>query len=65
LGIGAISLHLGGVSHTVEKLSTKATTLLETSLQSKACTQNYGPSKSQESQFWEISGFPFWSPETK
>jgi hypothetical protein len=28
LGIALISLHVGGVPHTVEKISTRATTLL-------------------------------------
>jgi hypothetical protein len=40
-----ISLRVDGVPHMVEKLSTRATTLLWTSLQLKVCTQSYGPPK--------------------
>jgi hypothetical protein len=47
-------LRAGGVWHTFEKLSTKATTLLQTSFQSEVCTQSYGPPKSRESQLWEF-----------
>ncbi len=38
----------------IEKLSTRAITLLQTSPQSKVCTQIYGPPKLWESQFWEF-----------
>jgi hypothetical protein len=47
-------LHVGGVWHTVGKLSTRATTLLQTSSQSKVWTQIYGPPNSRESQLWEF-----------
>jgi hypothetical protein len=52
--ITLISLCSGDVRHTVGKLLTKATTLLETSSQSNVCTQNYEPKKLWESQFWEF-----------
>jgi hypothetical protein len=42
------------VQHTIGKLSTKVITLLETSSQSKVCTQSYGAPKSRESQLWEF-----------
>jgi hypothetical protein len=54
LGIDPISLHVGGVQHIIEKLSTRATTLLQTSFQLEVCTQSYGAPKSQESQLWEF-----------
>jgi hypothetical protein len=54
LGVAPILLFVGGVTHTVEKLSMRAINLLQTSLQLEVCTQNYGPPKSQESQFWEF-----------
>jgi hypothetical protein len=38
------------VRHTVEKLSTRATTLLQTALRSEVCSQSYGASKSRESR---------------
>ncbi len=43
-----------GMPHTVEKISTMATTLLQTSSQSDVYTQSYGPLKSQKSQFKEF-----------
>jgi hypothetical protein len=43
-----------GVSHTVGKLSMRATTLLDTSSQSEVFTQSYGPPKLWESQLWEF-----------
>ncbi len=46
-------MFLGGLLHTVGKLSTRVTTLLQISFQSEVCTQSYGPPKLQESQFWE------------
>ncbi len=49
-----ISLCIGGVRHTIGKLWMRATTLLETSPQSKVCTQSYGPLMSWESQFREF-----------
>jgi hypothetical protein len=39
--------------HIVEKLSTRATTFLLTSLQSKVFTRSYGPPKVRKSQFWD------------
>ncbi len=44
----------GGVPHTIENLLTRATTLLQTSSQSKVFTQSYGPPKSRESQLWKF-----------
>jgi len=42
--INLISLCAGGVQHTIEKLSTRATTLLQTSSPSEVCTANlWGP----------------------
>jgi hypothetical protein len=41
-------------SYTVGKLSTRATTFLQTSYQSHVYTQSYGPIKLQESQLWEF-----------
>jgi len=49
-----ISLCAIGMPHTVEKLSTMATTFLWTSPQSKVYTQSYGPPKLRESQFREF-----------
>jgi hypothetical protein len=45
LGIAPISLRVGGMRHIVEKISTRATTLLQTSSQSEVYRQNYGPLK--------------------
>jgi hypothetical protein len=42
------------VPHTVGKLSTRATTLLQTASRSELCTRSYAPSKSRESQ---LAGF--------
>jgi hypothetical protein len=42
------------MQHIVGKLSTRATTLLQNSSQSKVCTQNYGPPKSRKSQLWKF-----------
>jgi hypothetical protein len=44
--IALIYLRVGGVPHTVGKFSTKATTLLEISPQSKVYTRSYGPIES-------------------
>jgi hypothetical protein len=49
-GITLISLRVGGMRHIVEKLSMRATTLLQTSSQLEAYTQSYGPPKLWESQ---------------
>ncbi len=40
--------------HIVGKLSTRATTFLQTSLQLKVCTRSYAPLKLRESQLWEF-----------
>jgi hypothetical protein len=52
--IDPIYLSTDNVRHTVGKLSTKATTLLETTPQSEVCSQSYGAPKSHESQ---LAGF--------
>ncbi len=55
-GIDPIYLAADNVSHTVEKLSMRATTLFQISLQSEICLQSYGASKSRESRragFWD------------
>jgi hypothetical protein len=44
----------GGVPHIVAKLLMRATTFSYTSLQSKVCTQSYGPPKPQESKCWKF-----------
>jgi hypothetical protein len=43
-----------GVRHIVGKILTRPTTLLQTSSQSKVCTQSYGTSKLQEFQPWQF-----------
>jgi len=48
-GIDPIYLATGGVPHIVGNLSTRATTLLQTALQSEVCSQSYGAPKLQES----------------
>jgi hypothetical protein len=58
-------LRVGGVWHTVEKLSTKATTLFWTSSQSKFCTQRYGGPKVAKVPILAILGLPLGSLETK
>jgi hypothetical protein len=55
-----ISLRANDVPHIVRKLSTKAITFISTSLQSEACTQSYGPTKSQETQFRDKMTFGCW-----
>jgi len=52
--IDPIYLVLGGVPHIVGKISTRATTLLQTAPQSEVCSQSYGAPKSRESQ---LAGF--------
>jgi hypothetical protein len=52
--IDPIYLAAGNVRHTVGKLSTRATTLLQTASRSELCTRSYAPSKSRESQ---LAGF--------
>ncbi len=60
--IDPIYLAAEGVRHTVEKLSMKATTLLQTTSRFEVCSQSYGVPKSWESQlarFWDShSGVP-------
>jgi len=53
LGIDPIPLRADGMQHTFKNISTKATTLLQTSCPSEICLQNYGP-KSWESQLWQF-----------
>jgi hypothetical protein len=48
--IDPIYLATGGVPHIVGKLSTRATTFLQTTPQPEVCLQNSGAPKSQESQ---------------
>jgi len=43
-------MRASGVRHIVEKLSTRATTLVKNLSQSEVATQSYGAPKSQESQ---------------
>jgi hypothetical protein len=50
----SISLRVGDMPHTIEKLLTRAITLLQTSSQSEVFTQSYGPPKSRESQLWKF-----------
>jgi hypothetical protein len=52
--IALISLHTGGMLHTVGKFLKRVTTFLQTSLQSKVCTQIYEPPKLWEFQFWKF-----------
>jgi hypothetical protein len=54
LEISLISLCAGDVPHIARKLLTRATTLLQTSSQSKVYTQNYRLPKLWESQFQEL-----------
>ncbi len=49
-GINLIYLAAEGVQHIVEKLSTIATTLLQTASQSEVFLQSYGALKSRKSQ---------------
>ena len=48
-GIDPIYLAAGDVPHIVRKLSTRATTLLQTASRSEVCSQSYAASKSRES----------------
>jgi len=61
-GIDPIYLATGVVPHIIEKLLTRATTLLQTTLRSEVCSQSYGAPKSREShlaRFWDShSGVP-------
>jgi len=49
-GIDSIYLFADNVRHTVEKLLTRTTTLLQITPQSEVCSQSYGDPKSRESQ---------------
>jgi hypothetical protein len=61
-GIDPIYLAADDVPHTVGKLLTKTTTLLQTALQSKVCSQSYRAPKSWESRLVGFrdshAGFP-------
>jgi len=48
--------------HIIEKISTKAKTLFEISLQLEVFTRSYGPPKWQEYQFQEFRDFRLESP---
>jgi len=48
-GIDLFPMSDSGVRHGVEKLSTRATTLLQTASRSEVCSQSYGDPKSRES----------------
>jgi hypothetical protein len=49
-GIDPIYLVADNLRHTFGKISTRATTLLQTAPRSEVCSQSYGAPKSQESQ---------------
>jgi hypothetical protein len=51
--INLIYLCVGDLRHIIEKLSTRAITLLWTSSQSKVYAQSYGVPKFRESQLWQ------------
>jgi hypothetical protein len=53
-GIDPIYLVAGGVPHIVGKISTRTTTLLQTTLQSEVCSQSYGAPKSRESHLARV-----------
>jgi hypothetical protein len=53
-GIDPIYLAADNVQHIVGKLSTRATTLLQTALRSEVCSQSYGAPRSRESR---LAGF--------
>jgi hypothetical protein len=60
LEIDLISLRASGVQHAVGKLAMRATTLFQTSFQSKVYTRSYNPAKLHEFQPWQ-----FQNPRTK
>jgi hypothetical protein len=64
-GIDPIYLSADGVQHIIEKLLTRATTLLEIASRSEVCSQSYGAPKLREVPIWAISGLPLGSPGTK
>jgi hypothetical protein len=49
-GIDLMSLHAGDMQHAIGKLSTRATTLHQTSSRSEVCTRSYSPTKLWEFQ---------------
>jgi hypothetical protein len=51
-GINPIPLRASGVQHDVEKLSTRATTSVQTSSRLEVCTRNCSPAKLRDSQPW-------------
>jgi hypothetical protein len=51
---------ISGVPHIVGKLSTRVTTFLLSSLQSKVCTRNYDLPKCWNSQFLEFQDSQLW-----
>jgi hypothetical protein len=57
-GINSTSMHAGGVWHTVGKLSTRATTLFQTSSRSEVWAQSYSPTKLWEFQPWQFRDSP-------
>jgi hypothetical protein len=60
-GIDLIYLSIDGMSHTIGKLSMRATTLLWTSSQLEVCSQSYGAPKLRESQFLTLLMFSIWN----
>jgi hypothetical protein len=52
-------MRTGGLQHTVGKLSTRATTLLETSSQSEVWVKSYSPAKLWKSKTWQFRT-PLW-----
>ncbi len=63
--IGLIYFRINGMSRIVEKFSTRATTLFDTSFQLHVYTKNYEPPKLQDSQFWEFRDSQVGNPRTK
>ncbi len=61
--IDPIYLASGDVPHIVGKISTRATTLLQTALQSEVCRRSYAPYKVPGVLVGGISGLPRGSPE--
>jgi hypothetical protein len=64
-GTDLISSRAGNVRHIVGELSTRVTTLLETSLQLEVCTRSYVPPKLRESQLWEFQDSHLGVPKQK
>jgi hypothetical protein len=60
LKIDLIPSCVGGMQHTIGKLSMRTTTLFYTSFQSKVCTRSYGASKSREFQLWQFWNSHLW-----